>query len=155
MSLLIGVVSDTHDKVRPEAVGALRRCQHIIHAGDVCRPEVLRAFSEIAPVYAVRGNNDRGSWANRLPMSRFVEIGGYRIYVLHDLKELDVDPKERGIDAVVTGHSHQPRIERRDGVLYLNPGSAGPRRFRLPVAVAHVRAGKTGLRARVVELHPD
>jgi uncharacterized protein len=151
-SVLIGVVSDTHDKVRPEALAALRRCELILHAGDVCTPEVLEAFSKLAPVSAVRGNNDRGRWAKRLPTSLDVELAGYRIYVLHDLEELDFDPRALGFDAVVSGHSHQPRIDRRDGVLYLNPGSAGPRRFRLPIALAHLRASATGLRARILEL---
>src|SRR5467141_1295048 len=125
----IGVISDTHGLVRPEALRALAGADLIVHAGDVGAPEVLDA---------VRGNNDRGRWARALAETEVVERGGRAIYVLHDLHELDLDPRAAGFDAVITGHSHQPQIERRDGVLYLNPGSAGPRRFRLPVSVARL-----------------
>ncbi len=152
MSVLIGVISDTHNLLRPEALAALKRSDLILHAGDVCRPEVLEELGRIAPVVAVRGNNDRGAWARRLPVSRTVEVGGFRIHVLHNLKELDVDPRAEGFHAVVSGHSHRPRAERKDGVLFLNPGSAGPRRFTLPVAVARLSVGKRGLRARIVEV---
>ena len=154
MSVLIGVISDTHNLLRPEALAVLKRSDLILHAGDVCRPEVLEELGRIAPVVAVRGNNDRGAWARRLPVSRTVEVGGFRIHVLHDLKELDVDPRAEGFHAVVSGHSHRPRAERKDGVLFLNPGSAGPRRFTLPVAVARLSVGKRGLRARIVEVGP-
>ena len=152
MSVLIGVISDTHNLVRPEAIAALRRSEMIVHAGDICRPEVLEELSRIAPVVAVRGNNDRGRWASGLPVSRTLEVGGFRIHVLHDLKELEVDPRAEGFHVVISGHSHRPRAERKDGVLFLNPGSAGPRRFKLPVAVAHLHVGKRGLRARIVEV---
>ena len=155
MSVLIGVISDTHNLLRPEALAVLKRSDLILHAGDVCRPEVLEELGRIAPVVAVRGNNDRGAWARRLPVSRTVEVGGFRIHVLHDLKDLDVDPRAEGFHAVVSGHSHCPRAERKDGVLFLNPGSAGPRRFTLPVAVARLSVGKRGLRARIVEVGPS
>jgi len=155
LSVLIGVISDTHNLLRPEALAVLKRSDLILHAGDVCRPEVLEELGRIAPVVAVRGNNDRGAWARRLPVSRTVEVGGFRIHVLHDLKELDVDPRAEGFHAVVSGHSHRPRAERKDGVLFLNPGSAGPRRFTLPVAVARLSVGKRGLRARIVEVGPS
>ena len=149
---LVGVISDTHNTLRLEAVRRLRRCELIVHAGDVCVPDVLRELDALAPTVAVRGNNDRGAWAKRLPPSRTIEIQGYQIHVVHDLKELRVDPVERGIDVVVSGHSHRPHIERKGGVLYLNPGSAGPRRFKLPVALAHLTLGSRGLRARILEL---
>ncbi len=152
MTFLIGVISDTHNLLRPQALAALKGSTLILHAGDVCRPEVLEELGRIAPIVAVRGNNDRGAWARRLPVSRTIEVGGFRIHILHNLKELDVDPRAEGFHAVVSGHSHRPRAERQDGVLFLNPGSAGPRRFKLPVAVAHLRVGKRGLRARIVEV---
>jgi len=146
----VGVISDTHDLVRPEALAALKASDLIVHAGDVCRPEVLEALERIAPVIAVRGNNDRGRWARGLPLSRTLDVSGYRIHIVHDLKELEGDAGE--FHAVVSGHSHKPGVHRRDGVLFLNPGSAGPRRFKLPVAVARLSVEKTGLRARIVEL---
>jgi len=152
LSVLIGVISDTHNLLRPEVLTALKRSKLILHAGDVCRPEVLEELGRIAPIVAVRGNNDRGAWARRLPVSRTVEVGGFRIHILHDLKELDFDPRAEGFHAVVSGHSHCPDAHRRNGVLFLNPGSAGPRRFKLPVAVAHLGVGKRGLRARIVEV---
>jgi len=152
LSVLIGVISDTHNLLRPEVLTALKRSKLILHAGDVCRPEVLEELGRIAPIVAVRGNNDRGAWARRLPVSRTVEVGGFRIHILHDLKELDFDPRAEGFHAVVSGHSHCPDAHRRNGVLFLNPGSAGPRRFKLPVAIAHLGVGKRGLRARIVEV---
>lgn len=149
---LVGVISDTHDLVRPEAVAALRRVELILHAGDICTPEALAALERIAPVVAVRGNNDRGSWARALPLARDVELRGARVHLLHDLHDLAVDAATEGYAAVITGHSHRPSAERRDGVLYLNPGSAGPRRFTLPVTLARLSIGANGLRARIVEL---
>lgn len=148
----IGVISDTHNLVRPEALAALKGCGLILHAGDVCQPEVLDELERIAPVVAVRGNNDRGAWARALPRSRTLDLSGYRIHVIHDVKELRVDPTAEGFDAVVSGHSHNPGAQRKNGVLFLNPGSAGPRRFKLPVAVARLALGKRGLRARIVPL---
>jgi len=152
LSVLIGVISDTHNLLRPQVLAALKGSALILHAGDVCRPEVLEELERIAPVVAVRGNNDRGSWASRLLTSRTLDVGGFRIHVLHDLKELEVDPGAEGFHAVISGHSHRPRAERQGGVLFLNPGSAGPRRFKLPVAVAHLHVGKRGLRARIVQV---
>jgi len=149
---LIGVVSDTHNLLRPEALAALKGSELILHAGDICRPELLEELEKIAPVVAVRGNNDRGTWARRLATSLTIEVGGFRIHVLHHLKELDVDPVAKGFHAVVSGHSHRPLVLRKDGVLYLNPGSAGPRRFKLPVTVARLAVGKSGLRAGIIEL---
>lgn len=130
-----GLISDTHGLLRPEAVEGLRGSDWIIHAGDVGRPEILEELRRIAPVTAVRGNVDRGAWAEALPETAVVEPG---ILVLHDLHQLAVDPAAEGYRAVVSGHSHQPTRGERDGVLYLNPGAAGPRRFRLPVSVARL-----------------
>jgi putative phosphoesterase len=135
-SVVLGVVSDTHGLVRREALAALEGSERILHAGDVGTPEVLRALSRVAPVTAVRGNVDRGAWSDRLPAARVVRAGAARLYVLHDLEELDVDPSR--FDAIISGRSHVPRIAREGGVLFLNPGSAGPRRFKLPVCVARL-----------------
>jgi uncharacterized protein len=148
----IGLISDTHGLVRPEALRALAGADLIVHAGDVGGPEVLEALRAVAPVVAVRGNNDRGPWAATLADTEVVERDGRSLYVLHDLKELDLDPRAAGFDAVIAGHSHQPRIERRDGVLYVNPGSAGPRRFRLPIAVAWLALESAGVDAEIVPL---
>jgi putative phosphoesterase len=135
---LIGVISDTHGLLRPEAVQALQGVELIIHAGDVGEPKILARLSRIAPVRAVRGNTDRGEFGGSLPLTRVVEVGGLHLYVLHELFTLDLDPKAAGLAAVIYGHSHRPRAEYKDGVLYLNPGSAGPRRFTLPVTLARL-----------------
>jgi putative phosphoesterase len=149
----IGVISDTHGLLRSEAVAALRGCELIIHAGDVGGPEILEALGQLAPVIAVRGNVDKGPWAAALPMSEVVERGGQTIYVLHDLATLDLDPAAAKFSAVISGHSHAPRVEERHGVLFLNPGSAGPRRFRLPVTVARMAIVDGRLGARIVHLN--
>jgi putative phosphoesterase len=130
----IGLISDTHNLVRPEALQWLAGCDSIVHAGDVCAPHVLEALARIAPVTAVRGNNDIGSWAGALPGETTLSIAGIAIHVVHDIADLRFDPQAAGIDVVVTGHSHKPFIETRDGVLFVNPGSAGPRRFKLPIS---------------------
>ena len=135
----MGVISDTHGLLRPEAISALRGSDLIIHAGDVGNPEVIEELRGVAPTFIVRGNIDKGSWAAALPMTELVDIGGLLFYVLHEISQLDFDPAAAGFAAVVYGHSHVPSIETRQGVLFLNPGSAGPRRFKLPVAVARVR----------------
>jgi uncharacterized protein len=142
--LNIGVISDTHRLLRAEAVAALRGSERIIHAGDVGDPEILEQLSTIAPVTAVRGNIDKGAWARKLPETAVVELGGIAIYVLHNLDELDLKPEAAGFAAVIYGHSHVPKLEMRDGVLHFNPGSAGPRRFKLPVSVGRlsVQQGK-------------
>lgn len=149
---LVGVISDTHGLLRPQAIAALAGVEHIIHAGDVGAPEVLTALGEIAPVTAVRGNNDRSPWASELPENTAVEVGDAWLYVLHDLHELDLDPRAAGFAAVIAGHSHQPRVEERAGILYVNPGSAGPRRFKLPVAVARLWIKKGAARGEIVLL---
>lgn len=136
----VGVISDTHGLLRPEAVEALHGCDRILHAGDIGPESILDRLGEIAPVHAVRGNVDRDAWAERLAETEVVQMAGASIYLLHDRGRLDLDPAAAGFHAVVFGHSHRPSQERRDGVLYLNPGSAGPRRFRLPVTVAILEA---------------
>lgn len=138
-SYLIGLISDTHGLMRPEALDALQRSDLIIHAGDIGDPAVLNSLANIAPVRAIRGNNDRGAWAVGFPSTEVIEIGSYSIYVLHNLAELDLDPTAGGFSTVVSGHSHKPAVAERGGVLFVNPGSAGPRRFSLPVTVATLR----------------
>ncbi|TMQ16054.1 MAG: metallophosphoesterase family protein [Candidatus Rokuibacteriota bacterium] len=148
----LGVISDTHGLVRPEAVAALAGVERILHAGDIGNREVLDALARVAPVTAVRGNNDRGGWASDIPETEVVEVGGVSLYVLHDLHELDLDPRAAGFAAVIAGHSHQPRVEARDGVLYLNPGSAGPRRFKLPISLARLTVTGARVSARLLTL---
>ena len=148
----VGVISDTNGLLRPEAVAALRGVEHILHAGDVGSPEVLRALAELAPVTAVRGNNDHESWAGKLPLTAIVEVGDVKLYVLHDVKLLALDPRAAGFAAVIAGHSHQPRQEERAGILHFNPGSAGPRRFRLPVSVGRLVIRGTRVSGRLVPL---
>ncbi|HEN4835008.1 metallophosphoesterase [Stutzerimonas stutzeri] len=132
----IGLISDTHGLLRPEAVAALQGCAQIIHAGDIGKPQVLDGLRAIAPLEAIRGNIDTADWAQVLPERLDLHIGGLTLHVLHDLKQLDIDPLAAGVDVVIAGHSHKPKVERRDGVLYVNPGSAGPRRFSLPISLA-------------------
>jgi hypothetical protein len=148
----VGVISDTHGLVRPEALGALAGSGLIIHAGDVGGPGVLEELGRVAPVVAVRGNNDRGAWAEALPAYEAVEVGKSFVYVLHDLKELDIAPAAAGFRVVVSGHSHRPLVEERRGVLYLNPGSAGPRRFKLPVTVARLKLDGAAASAEIINL---
>jgi hypothetical protein len=149
---VLGVISDTHGLMRPEAITALAGVEMIIHAGDIGTPEVLDALHAIAPVVAVRGNNDKGEWAHALPETEVVEVGGVVLYVLHDVKTLDLDPAAAGFHAVISGHSHQPTITTRQGILYMNPGSAGPRRFKLPISVARLIVRGDTLDAQLVEL---
>jgi putative phosphoesterase len=149
---VIGVISDTHGLLRPEAIEALRGSDHIIHAGDVGAPEILEKLSTIAPVTAIRGNIDKGDWARGLPETQVIELGGVLIYVLHDLHQLDLKPKAAGFSVVVSGHSHVPKNEIHDGVLYFNPGSAGPRRFKLPVSIGRLFVKNRSVRGEVLEL---
>jgi putative phosphoesterase len=149
---LIGVISDTHGLLRPEALAALAGVERIIHAGDIGTPDVLAALARIAPVTAVRGNNDHGPWAAAIPETAALEIAGQHLYVLHDLGELDLDPAAGGFAAVIAGHSHKPANDHRDGVLYFNPGSAGPRRFKLPIALGRLRIGPGGVQGELVLL---
>jgi len=147
----IGVIADTHGLLRPEALKALRGVELIIHAGDVGGPEILAALQALAPVYAVRGNTDRGDFGRSLPQTQVVPVGGVQLYVLHELFCLDLDPAAAGLAAVIFGHSHRPHLERKEGVLYLNPGSAGPRRFTLPVTLALLKLQKNVLEAQFIE----
>jgi putative phosphoesterase len=146
----VGLISDTHNLVRPEALDALAGASHIIHAGDICRPAVLDVLAELAPVTAVRGNNDSGERIDELPELTTVTIGPATILVVHDIA--DVPARLDGIDVVVTGHSHKPLVERRGGVLFVNPGSAGPRRFRLPVSAGALFIGGDGIEAQIIPL---
>lgn len=147
-TVTIGVISDTHGLLRPEALTALRGSEAILHAGDIGDPEILKALERIAPVTAVRGNIDTAAWARALPETNILEVSGLNIYVLHNVQELDLNPAAAGFAAVIFGHSHQPVIENRKGVLFFNPGSAGPRRFSLPISLGKLRV-KTG------RLHPE
>lgn len=148
----VGLISDTHGLLRPEAVKFLRGSDLIVHAGDIGNAEVLEQLEELAPVKAVRGNNDLGSWAERIPHSGRLKADEVLIYALHDLGELRLYPAPAGVRVVVSGHSHRPLINERDGVLYVNPGSAGPRRFTLPIAVGELRVRGKTVRAKIAEL---
>ena len=151
-TIRVGLISDTHGLVRDEALAALEGCRHILHAGDIDTPDVLVKLRKLAPVTAVRGNNDRGPWAQSLPTFDVVEFGAVSIYLRHDESELDVDPLVAGFRVMVFGHSHKPVVESRDGVLFVNPGSAGPRRFKLPVAVGELAIAGDRVDARIIEL---
>lgn len=148
----VGVISDTHGLLRPEALQALQGAEHILHAGDVGDPQILTSLAKIAPVTAIRGNIDEGGTCGHLPTIELIELGGRSIYMLHDVKKLELNPEAAGIAAVVFGHSHKPTVERRRGVLFLNPGSAGPRRFELPVSVAWLHIEPHGLNPQIVTL---
>jgi putative phosphoesterase len=154
-AVLIGVISDTHGLLRPGALEALRGADSIIHAGDAGSPEILEKLAAIAPVTAVRGNIDKGAWARKLPETEVLEVAGISIYVLHDLAQLDLKPKAAGFAVVVSGHSHVPKQETRDGVLYFNPGSAGPRRFKLPVSLGRLIVEDGRVRGELLPLHVD
>jgi len=146
----VGVVSDTHGLLRPQVIDAFNGVDLILHAGDIGDPQVLESLTTIAPVFAVRGNNDREDWAKDIPETRIVPIGDIRAYMIHDVKEMDRSPSR--CQAVVAGHSHRPLIEKREGILFLNPGSAGPRRFKLPICVARLTVRGTAITAKLIEL---
>lgn len=148
----VGLISDTHGLIREEALAFLWGCDRIIHAGDIGGPEILAALEEIAPVLAVRGNNDTAAWASGLPEVRQLQLESKSVYVLHDMARLDMEPLPAGISVVVCGHSHRPVVQRRDGVTYINPGSAGPRRFNLPISVGELIIKKNTLTARIISL---
>lgn len=148
----IGVISDTHGLLRPEAADKLANVERIIHAGDIGSADVIVGLRKIAPIVAIRGNNDKGEWASDIPTETVVTLGGRTIYVLHNIQELDLDPVAAGIDVVVSGHSHRPGADTKDGVLYLNPGSAGPRRFALPIALAVLELTDDSVRPHIYEI---
>ena len=146
----VGLISDTHGLLRPEVLDFLRGSDHIVHGGDVCDPGVLAGLRALAPLTAVRGNNDRGAWAEALRESELVRLDEVLVYAIHDLAEIDIEPRAAGVRAVVSGHSHRPSVEERDGVLYVNPGSAGPRRFRLPISAGELAIEGDRVSARLV-----
>lgn len=148
----IGVISDTHGLLRPEAVAALQGAELIIHAGDVGDPEILEELRRIAPIHAIRGNVDTDDWARQLPETDVVEAEDASIYVIHNLREIDLNPRAAGFACVISGHTHQPKIETRDGVLYFNPGSAGPRRFKLPITIGRLSVKKGTIEPEIVVL---
>lgn len=149
---IVGIVSDTHGLIRPQALAALADVDLIIHAGDIGKPEVLQVLSGIAPVLAIRGNNDRETWARDIPDVLNLEINGHKLQVIHNVHEIDGDAASLGIRAVISGHSHKPGIVTRYEILFVNPGSAGPRRFRLPVTIARLNIRREGLQSVIVEL---
>jgi uncharacterized protein len=148
----VGLISDTHGLLRPQAVAALQGSDFIVHGGDIGDASILEALAAIAPLTVVRGNNDREPWAAGIAETEFLKVGGVRIYAIHDLSQIDIDPAAAGVRVVVSGHSHKPKVEERGGVLYANPGSAGPRRFKLPIAVAELIVDGDSVSARIVEL---
>jgi putative phosphoesterase len=150
--VIIGVISDTHGLLRPEAVEWLRGSEHIIHAGDIGAPEIIPELEKIAPVTAIRGNVDTQAWARRFPETEVVELGGLFLYVIHDANALDLNPKAAGFAAVISGHSHNPKQQVKDGVLYFNPGSAGARRFKLPISLGRLMIVDGKVSAEILEI---
>jgi putative phosphoesterase len=148
----IGLISDTHGLLRPQAMEFLRGCDAIVHAGDIGDAGILEQLSALAPVTAVRGNNDRGDWATSLRVAERLRVDEVLVHVIHDIAELGIEPPAAGVRVVVSGHSHKPRVEEREGVLYVNPGSAGPRRFSLPIALGELQVQGREVSARIVEL---
>ena len=149
---VIGLISDTHGLIRPEAIEALQGVDLVVHAGDIGKPEVLNALKAIGPLVAIKGNNDIGAWASILPDTRLVQTANMKLYVIHNVKELDCEPAAEGYAVVISGHSHKPSVLTRDGVLFVNPGSAGPRRFKLPVAVGKLFIQNQRVNAELIEL---
>jgi putative phosphoesterase len=150
-ALRVGLISDTHGLLRPEARSFAGRCDYIIHGGDIGSAAILEQLSALAPLIAVKGNNDRQSWAAHLPETEIIRVGGVFIYVIHDISQLDIEPRTAGVHLIVSGHSHKPLIEQRDGILYINPGSCGPRRFRLPISMGEILVEGTKVKARTLE----
>lgn len=150
--MIVGVISDTHGLLRPEALEMLRGSEHIIHAGDIGAPEIVPALEKIAPVTAIRGNVDHQAWCRKFQETEVVELAGVHIYVIHDVNAVDLNPKAAGFAAVISGHSHKPHQEMKDGVLYFNPGSAGPRRFKLPITAGRLEISGGQLAATILSL---
>jgi uncharacterized protein len=151
-ALRVGLISDTHGLLRPEAIAFLRGCDHILHGGDIGGAAILEQLTALAPVTAVRGNNDTQAWAASLPETRLLELAAVKIYLIHNLAGLELEPSAAGVQVIVSGHSHQASVHERNGVVYVNPGSAGPRRFKLPITVAELEVRGTIVRAKLVEL---
>ena len=151
-ALRVGIVSDTHGLLRPEAKVFAGACDYIIHGGDIGSQSILEELAALAPLIAVKGNNDRQAWAAHLPETDMIRVGGVFVYVIHDISQIDIDPHAAGVQVIVSGHSHKPLIEQRDGILYVNPGSCGPRRFTLPISVGEMIVEGTKVRVRTVEL---
>jgi putative phosphoesterase len=151
-SLHVGLVSDTHGLLRATARAFAGGCDYIIHGGDIGSAQILDELAAMAPLIAVRGNNDREAWAAHLPETEMIRVGGIFVYVIHDISQLDIEPHAAGVQVIVSGHSHKPMIERRDGILYVNPGSCGPRRFNLPISVGELIVEGSEVRARNIEL---
>ncbi|HEY1313637.1 MAG TPA: metallophosphoesterase family protein [Steroidobacteraceae bacterium] len=151
-ALRIGLIADTHGLLRPEARAFLAGCDYIVHGGDIGRAEILDELGAMAPLIAIRGNNDTAPWAAALPQTELVRMGGIFVYVIHNLAELAIEPAARGVRAIISGHSHIPRVAEKDGVLYVNPGSCGPRRFKLPICIGELLLTGSRLSARVVDL---
>jgi uncharacterized protein len=150
--MIVGVISDTHGLLRPEAVKMLRGSEHIIHAGDIGAPEIIPTLEKLAPATAIRGNVDQMAWCRKFSETEVVELSGVHIYIIHDVNAMDLNPKAAGFAAVISGHSHKPSQEIKDGVLYFNPGSAGPRRFKLPITVGRLEISRGQLAATVLSL---
>lgn len=150
--LRIGLISDTHGLLRPEATAFLAGCDHILHGGDIGGPQILERLAALAPLSAVRGNNDTQDWAATLPPTRLLEFGGIKLYVIHNVEELELEPAVAGVQVIVSGHSHQPSVRERGGVVYVNPGSAGPRRFKLPVSVGELEICGGVIRPKLLQL---
>lgn len=150
--LRVGLISDTHGLLRPEARAFLIGCDYIVHGGDIGSAAILDELALVAPLITVRGNNDTEPWAARLPLTELIRVGNVFVYVIHNLAELDIDPAAAGVRVIVSGHSHKPMIEERDRVLYVNPGSSGPRRFKLPISVGEIVVSDSAVKARIVDL---
>jgi putative phosphoesterase len=150
--LRVGLISDTHGLLRPEATAFLEGCDHILHGGDIGGPEILEQLAALAPLTAVRGNNDTQIWAATLPPTRLLEFGGVKLYIIHNVDQLELDPAAAGVRVIVSGHSHQPSVRERGGVVYVNPGSAGPRRFKLPISVGELEISGTIITPKLVQL---